>query len=369
MTNFFCHLPFVSIETNGYSATPCCVWSGPAIPIQAYQHDIALLDAKKKLWQGRAPKECNRCVSEEANSGTSFRTLANDFHPHLTQEVLAKEPSYSNIRYVSVIGSNICNLQCLPCEFGSYKRSKELHDIGYSKSIPVLRKLSDVENIANFKNIEQLTLCSGEPFYDKDSWRLIDVLVTNKRSKQIRLDINTNLTSITQEKIDYLVDNFNHVLIKGSVDGIHAAHEYLRYPASWQEIDQSVGLLLATPGIDLVITTALSNLSLLGYHELIKWFTNQGVRDFFISGVTQPRALHNGNLPWQLKQETANKLKDLIKPDLMTNRTCYSIEMCINICQNEHAWDAKLFSDFMHRHDDIRATNWRNTWPALAEFC
>lgn len=357
------------MDTNGQTGRPCCVWSGPSIPVKGYEQNQKLLEAKKKLLQGEAPPECNSCVRSEANTGKSFRTLANNFHPHLTQEILSKDASYSSIRHVMVIGSNVCNLQCLPCETGSYKRSKELHDIGLVKIVPVLQTIPNIDDIAKSADIEQVTLCSGEPFYDKDSLRLLDLLVQSGRSRYIRLDINTNLSSISYGKINYLVENFSQVLIKGSIDGTQHAHEYLRYPSSWYEINQSVELLLSMSDVKFVITTALSNLSLLGYADLIRYFLDLGVKDFFITNVSRPKALHSNNLPLKCKQEILKKLVDIKTTPSISNRLVHCLEQCTYICQNDYSWDAKLLSDFLQKHDDFRDTNWRQIWPSLAEFC
>jgi sulfatase maturation enzyme AslB (radical SAM superfamily) len=369
MTNFFCHLPFVAIQTNGQTAKPCCVWSGPDMPLDGYDKNPQLLNAKKQLFKGEAPTECKKCVLEEANSGKSFRTLANQFHPHLSQEVLAETPSYSCIKQVNVVGSNVCNLMCLPCTNSSYKRSKELYDIGIHSQMPIHLNISNLEEIIKLENLEQIVLCSGEPFYDKNSLRLLDLLIKTGQSRNLRLDINTNLTAVSRQQMDYLVENFNQVLIKGSIDGIYGIHEYLRYPSSWQEIHQAVDMLLSIPKIHFVILTALSNLSLLGYVDLVRYFLNLGVEDFFISSVTNPKALHNANLPRDLKHQTLKNLIELKNTAGITAQLINCIDACINICQNDHQWDSQLLADFMQRHDDVRGTNWRNTWPSLAEFC
>jgi sulfatase maturation enzyme AslB (radical SAM superfamily) len=344
------------------------------MPIKGYEQNEKLLEAKKKLFQGKSPGECSTCVLAETNTGKSFRTLANDFHPHLTQEVLDNNALYSCIRHVSIVGSNICNLQCLPCMNGSYKRSKELYDIGLLKILPVVTTMTNIDDIAKLENIEQLTLCSGEPFYDKRSLHLLDILIRNGRSRRIRLDINTNLTCITQQKLEYLVENFDQVLIKGSIDGIRETHEYLRYPSSWHEIDQSVELILSMSDVQFIITTALSNLSLLGYVDLINYFSDLGVKHFFITNVTDPVVLNSANLPGSLKEKTLEKLVDLQEKmsngsNRLPNRLLNSIDTCINICRRDYPWDAKLLSDFLQKHDDFRQSNWRKIWPQLAEFC
>ena len=174
--DFFCHLPFVALQTDGVTAAPCCKFQSESrLLLDQYQDHDEILQVKSLLFQGLSPKQCRTCVREEQQTGKSFRTLANDFHPELSAEVRLHDQNYSSLRHVSVSGSNVCNLQCLPCEHGSFKRSTELHALGFYPTIPVLRKLDNVQILSDLP-IENLTLCSGEPFYDKQSRKLLELL-------------------------------------------------------------------------------------------------------------------------------------------------------------------------------------------------
>lgn len=366
--SFFCHLPFVNIDTDGKSARPCCKYSGPVMSLKNYSNNAVLVEMKKKLWTGQAPKECGRCVLEERISGKSLRMLANDFHPHLTQEVRQRDAGYDAIRFVSVVGSNVCNLQCLPCETGSYKRSAELHALGFHLIKPMLKEIQDIDNIAEL-DLETVTLCSGEPFYDKQTWRLLDLLVKNGRSAKIKLDINTNLTGITSAKLDWLSKNFHEVLIKGSIDSYGEANDYLRYPSEWTEIHDAVECIINHKQIQFVITTALSNLSLLGYHVLLQYLRSKGIKDFFISQVLTPDVLQAANLPQTIKKQLLPYYRNLMADLTLTDRAQTAVQTCINICENDLPWRAEPLIHYLDTHDRHRNTSWRSLWPDLARIC
>lgn len=366
--SFFCHLPFVSVLTDGHSARPCCKYEGPQMNLTGYISNPTLVTMKKQLWQGKAPAQCQQCVTDESNSGKSNRTLANNFHSHLSEEVLAQDETYTSIRFVDVVGSNVCNLQCLPCEFGSYKRSKELYNLGLTQNIPIYREIRSVAKIVDL-DMEGLTLCSGEPFYDKQCWTLLNLLVETHKSKKIKLDINTNLTAVTEGKLDWLSENFQQVLIKGSIDGVDNANHYLRYPSDWHQITTAVEYILCRPNIKFVITTALSNLGLLKYHQLVKYFSSLGVKDFFISQVSSPGCLHAGNLPRTIKDILLCDFQDLLLCPNLSDRAQNAIETCVNLCRNDHPWQADPLVEFLIKHDQHRGTNWRSVWPNLAEHC
>lgn len=366
---FFCHLPFVALLTDGITAAPCCKFQSKSpIPLTNYQHNLEIAEAKKLLFEGIAPPQCERCVLEEKHSGKSFRTLANDFHPDLSTEVKQHSDQYSATRFIDVVGSNVCNLQCLPCTSGSFKRDQELYDIGLRTTKPILRNINHIENISDLA-IEQLTLCAGEPFFDKQSWQLLELLVTKSKSQQIKLYINTNLTGVSMDRLKWLEENFKEVLIKGSVDGYRSTNDYLRYPCRWSEIDAAVDLILSRPKIQFVITTALSNLSLLTYCQLVDYFLSKGVLDFFISQVTKPQVLHGSNLPDAVKQTVKQDLLCLGARSDLTDRTRDALNLCVALCNDEYPWSPIALADFLAAHDRSRRTNWQNTWPELVDFC
>jgi sulfatase maturation enzyme AslB (radical SAM superfamily) len=354
------------MDTNGRHARPCCNFTSQPISLDDYESNPIIIDIKQKLFQGIQPKECTRCAETEKLSGKSFRTLANEFHPHYTQQILDNDDTYSLIQTVNVVGSNKCNLKCLPCYQGSYVRDKELFKLGLIENKPRVRKLENISKIIN-SNITHITLCSGEPFYDLDSWNLLQALAETGQSKQIRLDINTNLTNITNEKLDFLSCNFNSVLIKGSIDGVGSVNDYLRYPSQWHIIEKSVDLILSRPEISFVVTTALSNLSLLRYHELFAWCQSKKIYDCFITQVTNPKPLSCNNLPKKTKQNLNFLYQDLKKIPGLSDRSNYVLDMCQALCRHDSDYDfnIKELYAFLNLHDDYRITDWKTVFPEL----
>jgi sulfatase maturation enzyme AslB (radical SAM superfamily) len=296
--------------------------------------------------------------------------LANEFHPHYTKEVLDHDDTYSNLKIVNVVGSNICNLKCLPCFGSSYVRDKELFQLGLINSLPQVRKLGNISKIIK-SDIKQITLCAGEPFYDRDSWNLLQALANTGQSKQIRVDINTNLTHITDEKLDFLSHNFNSVWIKGSIDGIEAVNDYLRYPSQWHTIEKSVDLILSRREISFLVTTALSNLSLLRYYELFAWCESKKIFNRFITQVTHPRLLSCDNLPDTTKQNLKIIYQDLKSTPGLSDRTSYALKICSTLCQNskpDKNFSMPALSAYLDLHDNHRGTNWRTVFPELTDI-
>jgi sulfatase maturation enzyme AslB (radical SAM superfamily) len=368
-SDFFCHLPFTAIEINGEFAKPCCNFSSDPIPLDGYESNSIILDVKKKLFRSVVPRQCNLCVEQEKHSGKSLRTLANEFHPDYTKEVLNHGDTYSSLQTVTITGSNTCNLKCLPCYNGSYVRSEELHKLGIIKTQAKVQRFRDMEKILRY-DIKQLTLCAGEPFYDKDTWELIHTLVHSGKSKDIRLDINTNLTFINNENLDFLSGNFASVMIKGSIDGVGSANDYLRYPSKWQTIEQSVDLIQKHKNISFVVTTALSNLSFLQYHKLFKWCHSRQIINCFISHVLDPQILSYYNLPIVFKQNLFAIYQDLMDLPELSNRSIYTLNALQTLCKDDTdpGFDKSTLISYLDTHDRHRGTDWKTVFPELLDI-
>jgi len=273
-------------------------------------------------------------------------------------------PSF-DIKEISISTSNICNLKCLPCENASYIRDVELHKLDMIHHVPILRIYKNEYNLKDFKSLEQITFLGGEPFADKITFELIDQLIESGQSRNIRLDLNTNLTLCTRENLLKIRDNFQEVLIKGSIDGTGEFNEYLRYPSEWKEIEQAIDLIQELE-IPMILTTALSNLALLRYADLVHWAMSRGIYDLFLSTVHTPRVLTFDHLPLAIKFQLLEEFKILRTQYQFTSRTEYAIDTCIKICSNtdiEH--DMSDLSSWLSKHDDLRGTNFKKLWPEL----
>ena len=371
MKDFFCHLPFFAINTDGVHAKPCCkVKLDNPVPLEHYVYSDEIIHIKQLLLNNQIPHQCNTCVVSESISGVSLRTLSNQFNSHLSNEAMTLNSNQFDIRFVDLVGSNACNLMCLPCEHGSFIRSKELYELGLFKFFPVIQK-SSWDTVAEMP-IEMLTITSGEPFYNKDMLHLINQLIENGHSKQIRIDINTNLTHITQEILELLVKNFKSVLIKGSIDGIGAVNDYLRYPSKWATIEKNVKLIQSYPEINFVVTTALSNLSLVKYYEVVQWALDNNIVDMFISQVTSPVVLDCNLLPIPLKEKLLIKYQNLQQSIVNTasDRVLHCLDICIALCQNHSSTNLEFKNtlNWIKLHDDRRCTSMLDVFSELADF-
>jgi organic radical activating enzyme len=370
----YCHLPWTAldIKTNS-SISPCCVFKGSftGTPDEYFKSDF-LNNIKNQMINNQSPKECSSCQQGELKNGHSFRLLHNKFRPELLQ-VVENDPTQNYVEDISIITSNICNLKCLPCFYGSYTRTQELHKLNLINFIPIVAHVdnnffNDIKNI----NFKKLTITGGEPFYDRHCMNLLEMLVKDNKSKEIELDINTNCTYITESVADFLSDNFKFIQIKASIDGVGKVNDYLRYPSNWEDILKSLNLLKNRTNISILVTTTLSNLALIKYHEVIEWALDFGIDHMFLTPVQDPDELAITNLPIDIKKSLEQKylnLKDyLLKNNNLSERTMYCIDTAINSCKNTKDYNMTPTLDWLSLHDKHRSTNCFDIFPELHDY-
>lgn len=364
----WCHHPFRSLQTNGLHGTPCCNFTSTRrIPLENYFNSDDIIDVRQKILNGVIPSQCSLCVQSEKNTGSSYRTHANNFiFDNNNQEYNIH--GNADLDHIFLVGDNVCNLKCLPCYHSSFVRSTELYNLKLVNSWPVVQEIK-LDHLLS-QRAKKITITGGEPFYSKKIIEFLKTYPSHVNSTEVELDINTNLTTINVELIDFLVNTYKKVQIKGSVDGVGKTNNYLRYPSQFADIDASIDIILSYPEIEFCLTTALSNLALLHFHELLAWGVNKGIRNHYISIVSHPNELAVYHLPATLKQSLVDKFFNL-KNNIdcqYHNRTAETIETCINICNNNIDYNVSPLVEYLKKHDNLRGTDFLTVFPELADF-
>lgn len=370
MSDFFCKLPWINIETEKKdTARPCCQWQGAGYPIGEYFSNQELLEAKRQLLQGKAPRQCQFCEDNEREIGHSLRLSEKLDRPELEQEILARhDAEWWAIERLSIVASNVCNLKCLPCTNGSYVRDKENFDLGFRIKPPEIYRKNNLHLYRDL-GFSRLTVNGGEPFYDQIAMQFLQDLVDAGRSQNIRVDINSNMTAATPDRIDWLSANFKHVIIKASVDGITGRNDYLRWPSDWKQIETHMSYAAEKSNITVVITSAVSNLSLLTFDEVIRYAVDHRY-NLFITPVMNPKQLNVHRLPLVVKAALATRYRDLREQVKHTawNNTLMALDTVIQICDDPSDWDLQELEDYLRRHDDHRGTQVLTAFPELYNY-
>ncbi len=367
MNKIWCIRPFVDLDTNGVFARPCCLFRPKGkMLLKGYFDNDELHKVRKQIIDGEVPDQCIACKINEEMSGESFRTQANQFNfiDEIEKKITVHNQSIENLL---VEAGNTCNLKCLQCgPMSSYARGMEMHRLGIIKQQPI-RRPNHINTLVDI-DTKKITIMGGEPFFDKTTIEFLKTLPSVKNTSDILLDINTNLTGITKELMNFLVDNYKLVQIKGSVDGYELSNDYIRYPSKWSQIQEAITILNSYDQVELCLTTSVSNLSLLHLPKLIAWGIENNVRNHYFSLVNDPMELMPIKLPNSIKKSLHEQfvlMRNKLDP-VWYDRTIKLIDLCVTICSNNQDYsNLDFLRNYLKKHDQLRGTNFELAFPEL----
>jgi len=244
------------------------------------------LEERKKMLAGQWPGNgCEHCKHIEKAGGTSDRQI------HLNLEGTTAPPeleSDSNAvlvtpRQLEVYWGNTCNLKCLYCRsdfsstidaeekrFGRFEQEGVILDDDFSLN-------PDIEDQTNrlFKwfddnihNLHKLMILGGEPFLQKETFRMIEYL-EQRQLPDLTLVFFSNLTmahdrfSKWMTRLQKLVDNkrLDKINVIGSLDCWGPQAEYIRNGLNLELFKKNFDWMVHNTGFTNNINTAFSLLS------------------------------------------------------------------------------------------------------------
>ena len=328
VTEYFCALPFhhTVVEGNGNFAI-CCRHPVP----KEHQVNIAqftyadwksnsyLKEVQQAVKDNKQHPNCGYCWRQEAAGHESYRQ-------HSTQEykILGVDISKANLNYAELQLGNLCNLRCLMCnEKDSSAIQAENRRLGITKISPTefkwgKDKLRNVVSLLEQKP-KIISIRGGEPFYNKQLLSIIESL-PDEQCRNTMLHISTNAT-IWDDRWSKVLTKFRLIRMMVSVDAVGNLLEYMRYPASWNQIENNISLMQKLPNVKLVVHCVVQNLNIGHLGKLISWANAVGIYLDFDRLVDPPHLVLT-NLPDQTRCNAIDHLSTYSHIDF--------IQRCIN---------------------------------------
>lgn len=306
-----CILPFTGmhIHTDGMLA-PCCMYKSSFDPTEKkynirefdqWQTDVAT-KLQQQFLNGTTPKGCSVCFNTTKEITSGLRYWSTDRFFDLRKIPIGEEkfaptehPSWLDLKF-----GNFCNLKCIMCHPESssqiateYKKNKsKFLQIGVNHAHEGIddRWWEEPETfgrvLEQVKHADYISLAGGEPLLVK---QIFDIFEHAPRNCVI--NINTNLSKLTDQHIDAISKRVAPTIISVSLDGIGAHHEYIRYGSDWETIDSNIRKIVDLPDVRVVFTYLLQNTSLytyMNFHNYIKQFNHEVQISTVNSGSISP---------------------------------------------------------------------------------
>lgn len=192
---------------------------------------------KQNVW---GPECVNLCKAMEAAGQDSFRTGMNAAFG-------GDRSTPTGPKRIDLIFDTSCNLACRTCgPWSSTFWQKHLKEHGKWNQ-PVESAQSHDDVIAALKNLDlsnlqMLVFCGGETLLGQTYWEVARWLanaVPNAK-QQLTLCFQTNGTQPIHPRNHELIDKFRLVKLHFSLDGYGKQFEYLRWPASWDQVASNI---------------------------------------------------------------------------------------------------------------------------------
>ena len=262
-------LPYMHIYGSaGGNMVPCCEAQETPLnnpsesALESWNNDN-YRELRRALANDERPERCAVCWHNEDSGIVSNRQQWEHDNWNTFADKIEVNDDYSvnNPPYwVELKVSNFCNLKCIMCStHSSYKRVADLDIISkYTKDGYETRLLRPTDLFASLNEwpelwdtVHTLQFTGGEPIINKEHYDLLAGIPQDLK-KKIKLRYATNLSYIKFKKYDLIKiwNEFKHVNIKVSMDGIDDVYNYIRQDGNWDTVYANMMALNNEPGID-----------------------------------------------------------------------------------------------------------------------
>jgi MoaA/NifB/PqqE/SkfB family radical SAM enzyme len=267
---------------------------------------------RNEFRNGNKPKHCEVCIIDESHGSKSKRET---YSVALGNSVdFDQEPEFP-VEYQMII-SNACNLKCRSCT-PSHSNSWQAEykvlwgNTGYQMSHGQPSDQTSVlwqDRSEWMQHIQRLEVVGGEPFYISKWQTLWNELIDIGRSKDIVLDLSTNVTIDASYIINKLASNFKTLGVGLSIDGIGHVYNYLRHPAQWDQVKPILLKYHNIQNVDFSISHTISWVNAWTLPEFHTWAKNITPRFRIWNNIIhRPRHMSLVMLPKHVKNKIEQK--------------------------------------------------------------
>ena len=224
-----------NIIQNSLSYAVCC-WAEKSINSSTainFFHP-SLIDLRNQNQQQKLPVDyCSKCIVQENSNKKSMRQGYLDTHGNATYG--------AGIQYLDINIDYTCNLACVTCgpDFSTTWRNElkiKSHDVRPNLDNFFQSKLKELD----LSQLREVRFWGGEPFLTLTHKKILEYIKSRVDPGQINLMYNTNGTQRIDQDTKHLIEQFKFARISFSIDAIGKQFEYLRYPAKWSQVEETL---------------------------------------------------------------------------------------------------------------------------------
>ena len=303
---------------------------------------------------------CNNCQRLEASGYTSMRMGMNDGLGIKNQTALTGPARIDLMFDIS------CNLACRTCGTVSstyWQKHLKEHDLwphtifSPRHSDEVIRSLQQLD----LSNLRQIVFCGGETMLGQSYWDVADWLADHvpNAKQQLTVCFQTNGTQPISSKNINTIEKLHLVKLHVSLDGIGEHFEYLRWPASWNQVTDNILKIKQTaPGnVMFLVEETISIFNLLYTTRLTQWLQQNFVTNREGDPVNHTKHLAFGDFALSMcSTEYVAAMKGM--PD----------QHLIPLTWQENPRQIHNMVSLIKQFDQLRNQRFEKTFPELADL-
>lgn len=353
----------LNLKTKRPTARHCCIGS----------HEIFDINIHENFWENKNfiplrnlnnSKEwssgCSNCEQLEKSNIQSFRQGMNS-GLGITERTDLTGPAR-----IDILFDISCNLACRTCGPSSstfWQKHLKENNL-WTSPITTTRKKDDVITALSnldLSNLKQVVFCGGETLLGREYWSVAEWLVDNvpNAKKQLTICFQTNGTQPITNKDYDIISRANLVKLHVSIDGIKERFEYIRWPASWNQIVENLQQIKETcpSNVMFVIEETVSIFNLYYTNELETWINDNFSTNREGDIISHSRHLANGIFSLD---QCSREYVDFIQKTRYKN--------LISKTWVENADAIKLMIHDIKQFDSIRKESFEITFPEIFEM-
>tara|TARA_E500000178_G_scaffold286845_1_gene288811 strand:- start:28959 stop:30101 length:1143 start_codon:yes stop_codon:yes gene_type:complete len=370
----FCYAPWTNIDISPQGdIAPCCKFRHELHQhkiqnimnddLKSYDESNLLNEIKQDFLKNQWPAGCIRCRIEEENGIESKRQLDYErWEDHYNKHNINKDGYITG----SVAFGNTCNLACITCGPGASSRWYKEHELIYSRSVKPVHFYKEnfvTDFISQCPDLIHLDISGGEPFLSgvAQQKELLDFYIETGQAKNITIHYTTNATVYPDQEWWSKWKNFKEIDMQLSIDGVNARYEYIRYHASWKDLEKNVDQFVQAEhdcgNLRLSVSHTLSAYNIYYLDELFNWCKQKRLPAPWIGRVHRPAHMRFSVWPSSIKK----KIVDYLSKSLNKETIVWA-----NFLKNTD--DSEYFSEFVEKtyaHDQYRGNSFSDTFPEL----
>lgn len=382
MSDTFCILPFIHLETRSDSfVSRCCMsqdfykkdngefFTLSKDTLDDVWNSTSIKTLREDLLSGKKPEGCSACWKEESYGKESKRIRENK------RWGVDQTP---NLRFLDLKLGNTCNLKCRICTPGSSSNwVKEWKDIYGNDIVSNIGKDLNVDRKAvmqwpeyneefwqdfsdKLSNIEMFEIYGGEPFLIQRHFDVLRKSVELGYSKNQKIHYNTNGTIYPEDAINNIWPHFKEVDVMFSIDGIGEQFEYQRYPAKWDTVLENIMKFKQNFNGRIEICLSVSSYNVYYLPEYLEFFNKLEI-PVWLNMVYNPSYNSISNLNRRTKLCIQEKLSKHLDSH-------YDIQSVINFLWDSDEDKQKQFMETVSRHDKYRKQDYYQIFKEFGEI-